>query len=282
MGLGETRVYAEDGTALAGGIYYAKDPTLMTSVANVTVSGITAEPAVVATLTYSSGCTVVFKDWDGSVPGTAKVVSGGSAVPPADPTPKTEGTLFYRWSPADFSSITADLDVTAVYGPSLLDVASSEELSAALAGLPAAATMRLTADLDFEGTDYTAPVLTGTFDGNGHAITNLTTALFSKVAGSAVVTRNCVLTGLSNSVLGGLVGDAYAGTEITDCQFRVDDPSAVSLGNTPESAGGIVGSSHGAVLTRCYAEGFYRAQNGAQTAVRSALSAGRGEMPTST
>lgn len=56
--------------------------------------------------------TVTFKDWDGSVLSTQTVEHGSSAVAPADPT-RTD-YIFTGWS-EDFSNITSDIEVTALY-----------------------------------------------------------------------------------------------------------------------------------------------------------------------
>lgn len=462
MNLREARVYGENGTAEAGGIYCEKDPTLSVSVANVPVTGI-SEPAAVATLTYASGHTVLFKDWDGTVLATEKVAAGADATPPADPvregydftgwegsyenvtedcevtatyavktftvtfmdkdgsalamrenvewgtvatapepplhdgmlflgwdsdaylsvkdnlvitavyeelaniftvrfldadgtvlkseqvvrgeaatapndpTPPAEGQVFYGWSPAVFSDIASDLDVTAVYGPAVREVGSLEDFATAITALPAVATLRLTADLDFAEATYVPPVLRGTVDGNGHVITNLKTALFETVSGGTVkdltlrtsrrahtgynqkggllanrlegatvsgvtvedgvftspksscglatiaywampdasgtatvvsncVARNCRMTGISSSLLGGIVGEASDGTLVVDCRFETDDPSQVALGQGPEKAGGIIALSQGATVVRCTAEGVFRCASGSQSA----------------
>ena len=57
--------------------------------------------------------TVIFQDWDGTQIGDPQIVEHGSAaVAPADPV--REGYAFSGWAP-DFSSVTADLTVTASY-----------------------------------------------------------------------------------------------------------------------------------------------------------------------
>ena len=58
--------------------------------------------------------TVTFVDWDGTVLKTQLVVEGAAATPPADPT--RLGYTFAGWD-VDFSSINADLTVTATYTP---------------------------------------------------------------------------------------------------------------------------------------------------------------------
>ena len=277
--------------------------------------------------------TVRFLDADGTVLKSEQVVRGEAATAPDDPTPPAEGQVFYGWSPAVFSDIASDLDVTAVYGPTVREVASREDFESAITALPAVATLRLTADLDFADAVYVPPVLRGTVDGNGHVIANLKTALFETVTGGTVkdlvlrassrahsaynqkggllanrlegaeitgvtiedgvftsrnsacgqatiaywvttndvgaatvvsncVARNCRMTALYSSTIGGILGEMYEGTLVVDCAFLADDPSVVAMGSTLENAGGIVGISHGGTLIRCRAEGSYCCANG--------------------
>ena len=112
MGFLEARVPVDP--AVAGGIYYAADPTIsQVSVENVTLTGAT-EPATVAMFTYSVAThTVVFKDYKGDVIDTQEVDDKAAAVAPTEiPTP--EGMVFYKWS-TDFSCVESDLEVTATY-----------------------------------------------------------------------------------------------------------------------------------------------------------------------
>jgi uncharacterized repeat protein (TIGR02543 family) len=55
---------------------------------------------------------VEFVDWDGTVLATMKVPDGEAATAPADPT--REGYTFIGWD-KDFSSVTEDMTVTALY-----------------------------------------------------------------------------------------------------------------------------------------------------------------------
>ncbi len=55
---------------------------------------------------------MTFKDYDGSVIATVKVEEGKSAVKPDDPI--REGYIFIGWD-KDFSNVTSDLTVTALY-----------------------------------------------------------------------------------------------------------------------------------------------------------------------
>ncbi len=68
-----------------------------------TQSAVTPEP------TYY---TVTFKDWNGDVLKTEQVEEGHSATAPADPV--REGYTFIGWD-VDFTNVTADLTVTALY-----------------------------------------------------------------------------------------------------------------------------------------------------------------------
>lgn len=342
MNLGEARVYGEDGAVSAGGIYYAPDETLTVSVANVSVSDI-AEDAVVATFDYASGCTVVFKDWDGTVLSTEHVASGGSAVPPDVPT--RAGYDFTGWS-GSYENVTEDCVLTATYVRRsqegvVVEAATASAFVTALGTLTDQDTLKLTADIDLTGTDYVSADLRGTVDGDGHAVSGLTTALFETVvggtvtnltldaptraftvrlvtggllanrlegatiadvtvangsftaqktdcgmasvaylvttnaAGRASVVTNCVARNCSfgaaetltqGGIVGGIVGEVEGGSEIVDCRFLVDDNGAVAIGQRFERVGGIVGVSHGAVISRCLSEGRYCARNGANTA----------------
>jgi len=57
--------------------------------------------------------TISFVDWDGSLLKEETVPSGSAATAPANPT--RTGFEFTRWNPADFSNVTGDMTITAVY-----------------------------------------------------------------------------------------------------------------------------------------------------------------------
>lgn len=72
---------------------------------------------------------VLFLDWDGVILGVEEVEHGAAATVPAEP--EREGWIFAGWD-VDFSCVTADLTVTAVYEPTICGVsvsASVEKLS---------------------------------------------------------------------------------------------------------------------------------------------------------
>ncbi len=57
---------------------------------------------------------VTFVDWDGTVIKSEKVEEGKAATAP-ETNPEREGHTFTGWSPADFSSVTDDMTITAQY-----------------------------------------------------------------------------------------------------------------------------------------------------------------------
>ena len=73
---------------------------------------------------------VTFIDWDGTIIGEAQQVAyGESAKAPADPTREAAGGIAYtfeKWS-EDFSMVTGNMTVVAVYGSSVIPSSSSEE-----------------------------------------------------------------------------------------------------------------------------------------------------------
>lgn len=112
QGYSESRIYEEDGSALAGGFYYESDPTLtQADISHVSITG-SSEPAAVAVLTYSAGHTVTFVDWDETVIAVVKVPSGGDVTPPEAPV--HEGYDFTGWE-GKYTEVTEDTIVTATY-----------------------------------------------------------------------------------------------------------------------------------------------------------------------
>ncbi len=68
--------------------------------------------------------TVTFRDYDGTVLGTDTVDRGAAATAPADPD-NWEGYHFSGWD-ADFSAVTEDLTVTALYAE--IEIIDDEEV----------------------------------------------------------------------------------------------------------------------------------------------------------
>lgn len=66
--------------------------------------------------------TVTFKNWDGKVLKTEKVVEGGKATAPENPT--RDGYTFAGWG-KDFSNIKGDMELVAVFNPITADATST-------------------------------------------------------------------------------------------------------------------------------------------------------------
>jgi hypothetical protein len=108
-------------------------------------------------------------------------------------------------------------------------------------------------DYDFQGTAFT-----GTFDGNGHKITNFTIngndylGLFGYINGLVknLGLEDSTVSGSSSSYfVGGLVGLNY-GT-ISNC----DSTGSVSGSSGSSTVGGLVGYNEGGSISRCYSTG---------------------------
>lgn len=77
--------------------------------------------------------------------------------------------------------------------------------------------------------------------------------------------KNCSMRGTNYNTLGGIAGILSGGSDVVDCRFLTDDRTTVSLnGSAAEVVGGIVGSSDGGSVRRCYAEGSFCAASGNQ------------------
>ena len=121
---------------------------------------------------------------------------------------------------------------------------------------------QLTANIDLENKEWT-PIGTvdtpfqGTFDGDGHQITNLKISNGGQYAGlfgytECAVIKNCNVTGEINgyNYTGGIVGSANVNTKILNCSFQGN------VKGKGEDRGGIVGyMSGGGEVNRCYVIG---------------------------
>jgi uncharacterized repeat protein (TIGR02543 family) len=73
---------------------------------------VTSDITLTAEFDLDTRYIVTFVDWDGTVLSSVSVISGETAIAPADPT--REGYTFIGWD-KELSSITADLDIYAQY-----------------------------------------------------------------------------------------------------------------------------------------------------------------------
>jgi hypothetical protein len=118
----------------------------------------------------------------------------------------------------------------------------------------------LRADLDFGGIDF-KPIgeygpFTGTFDGNGHVIRNITitrptdsyVGLFGYVGGGGIITNlgieSMIVSG--GECVGGMAGKIEAGT-VSNCY-------SIGTVNGFSSIGGLIGSIEGGTVNNCYSD----------------------------
>jgi uncharacterized repeat protein (TIGR02543 family) len=93
--------------------YSIPSPVIEGYTANIpVVSGVLTANTTVTVIYTINTYTVTFYDWDGSVIDTQTVAHGSAATAPADPV--REGYAFTGWD-TDFSNVTGDLAVTALY-----------------------------------------------------------------------------------------------------------------------------------------------------------------------
>lgn len=108
------------------------------------------------------------------------------------------------------------------------------------------------------GRDYYQP-FTGTFNGDGHVLSNLTIAeslrsyvgLFGHL-GTGGQIRNLGVEQVNingNSVVGGLVGEVYSGT-ILSCY------TTGMVNGVESNVGGLVGTNYSSIITSCHSEAF--------------------------
>lgn len=104
---------ARDGTSC--GAIYAQNHESRSALSASSASWLdnAAEPAALATVTYSQQFTIAFEDWDGTSLGAAQTVyAGEDATPPVDPT--REGYTFTGWS-GSYQNVQANATLTAQY-----------------------------------------------------------------------------------------------------------------------------------------------------------------------
>ena len=114
------------------------------------------------------------------------------------------------------------------------------------------------------GSNFTRlPQFKGVYDGNGFTITNMIvitgtgyTSMFNEVNGGTV--KNLGLIGgsrISSQVAGGIVGFLSNGGKIINCYNTGTVTASLSVTDTVEYAGGIVGYLNGGTVTDCYNTG---------------------------
>ena len=124
-------------------------------------------------------------------------------------------------------------------------ISSADELKA-LSGktIPNGVTLVLANDIDMSGVTGWAGIANfkGTFDGNGHKISNLTgtQGLFASTSGATIKNvglENVNINGSSN--VGGLIGSSSSGTNISNCY------TTGTVNGTGNNIGGLVGNHTG-------------------------------------
>ena len=117
--------------------------------------------------------TVTCKYENGTVISAQQVPYQSAATKPADPAPLNEGDIFYKWSCA-FSSITADLEVVAVFVNKVVEISTGAQFAEYMASSLAnntAITFAFTTDISLSGVSYSKPsTFKATLDGRGHTL----------------------------------------------------------------------------------------------------------------
>ena len=200
--------------------------------------------------------TVTFVGQGGTVISTAQVEHGKAATAPE--APEVEGYTFTGWD-VGFVAVTDHLTVNAIYtqnAPEIPDggeeeyegtpISTQAELAALATATPG--TYTLIKDLTLEG--WTSIVLPAgvVLGGNGHAITGLTTPLFSTVSGTVknLNVANAVITGEGVVAQKLLDGATVLNVNVIDC----------ALTTATTNIGGIAGEGTGTItIQNCTVSG---------------------------
>lgn len=205
---------------------------------------------------------VTFVDWDNS---TNEQVVVTKNTPVARPDDLIRPYYSFRawmngdedWDFADVvaSNLTLKADYTL---DAVQNIANADELSAVLAaGLPDSVVIRLTNDISFAGTDYTAADFAGVLDGNGHYITGLPNngKLFVTLSGTVHdLTVKDIGDGTTIAEYGGVFASKAMGASVYNCVLenanRSHNTSNVKCGGFfYESRAGEDG--HKTVISNC-------------------------------
>lgn len=169
--------------------------------------------------------TVRFLHEDGTALSTQQVAYKSAATAPSTPAPLNDNRVFYKWS-CGYSSITADLDVVAVFVNKLIEVGTAAEFIEYIDSdlmSKSVVTIALTNDISLSGATHSARQLYATIDGRGHTISSIPSSfkLFSELRGGTV--RNIVFKGFraaGNSNRTSLLASAsYASSTVSGVVF---------------------------------------------------------------
>ncbi len=168
---------------------------------------------------------VTFVDWDNSTNEQVAVTKNTPVARPDDPIRPYYS--FRAWMNGDedwdFADVVAsNLTLKADYTlDAVQNIANADELSAVLAaGLPDSVVIRLTNDISFAGTDYTAADFAGILDGNGHYITGLPNngKLFVTLSGTVHdLTVKDIGDGTAIAEYGGVFASKAMGASVYNC-----------------------------------------------------------------
>lgn len=201
--------------------------------------------------------TVRFKHEDGSVISEQQVAYQSAATAPANPAPLDENRVFYKWSCA-YSSITADLDVVAVFVNKIVDISTGAQFAEYMASSLAnntAITFALTADISLSGVTYTKPgTFAATLDGRGHTLKNFPSskdikALCGTLKGTIrnLCIANYAAPGNANktSILAeSAQGATVSGVVLSNCTWTI-------TGGSHGTAGLLYSASGNTTITNC-------------------------------
>jgi filamentous hemagglutinin family protein len=168
------------------------------------------------------------------------------------------------------TGLARGVDTASINGTLFTAISSPEQLS--LISEAPGGNYDLTSDIDLSSTPNWTPIgtsgtpFTGTFDGLGHTISNLTTSTSGQIGlfgaiGTGGVVENLGITGSSQSISGqiGLLAGSNNGTITntysTDGSWLVGSNSGTVTNSYSIGGGGLVGSNSG-TITESYSDGI--------------------------
>ena len=233
--------------------------------------------------------TVRFKHEDGTVLSEQQVAYQAAATAPETPEPLNENRVFYKWS-CGYSSITADLEVVAVFVNKVVEIATGAEFAEYMGSSLVSKlgiTFALTSDISLSGTSYTKPGdFVATIDGRGHTLSGLSSGfqMMNKLKGkvknlcisgyrltanqnrtsviagtseggtlSGVVMTNCHWTLRTGSHgTSGMIYQTTSSTLITNCTMRNCSVIGIDAGGGGQNIGGFVSIASNVRIVDCH------------------------------